>query len=298
MSGSHIFGRGWKPIARRFNHIDPTLVWARDNPTVAQQCLQPPVWDAESCDASFFDRKSESLEGYCQWRKWPGVTATAGADKFLRDKTLSISSHVLSSPLTLAAFTSQSKIHRRLHFCCVGARAEAMIPFDFWKEYLLLSSAMLDENIAASIDFIGPDVRASKGKTTDKEVSLYTGSSIVLRWYFKGYLHDLLAKNLQVVDSWDAFVFFNPGFGHPHLKDGWRETLKQVLPLGRPMLITAHSEVDAKRDADLLQQTYGVAVTYQKNPFTSRISYQDPFQKAHLVSPNQYVAHVLVEDWV
>lgn len=288
------------------DHDDPTLLWARDNPALAQQCLQPPVWDMKACDPIFSDQKSESLEGYCKWRRWPNVASskTPNDDESLKEKTLAISSHVLSAPLTLALFTGRNKqVSSKNRFCCVGARAEATIPFDFWKEYLLLrssSSALVDDNeevVAHSLDFIGPDIVASSspGKTTtpDKQVCLDNhGSSLILRWSYKGLLHDLLAKSPSTIDNWDAFVFFNPGFGHPHLKDGWRKTLEQILPLGRPILLTAHSEFDAKRDAELLESRYGIMVKYEKNPFSSRISYPDPFQNDHRVSPNNYVAHL------
>jgi hypothetical protein len=278
--------------SRRFTHDDPTLVWARENPEQAQRCLQPPVWDLDACDISFSDQKSESFDGYCQWRRWPN--AGPDEDAFLREKTLAISSHVLSAPITLANFTSRKGCPVDSHFCCVGARAEATIPFDLWKEYLLLSSATNGSPVATTLDFVGPDIVATPGKTPDQEVKLESGSSLLLKWRFEGLLHDLLSKNESTgtTDAWDGFVFFNPGFGHPNLKDDWHYTLEKVLPLGLPLLLTAHSELDARRDAKHLKEDFGLKIEYEQNPFASRISYQDPFHKDHRVRPNHYVAHV------
>jgi hypothetical protein len=56
--------------------------------------------------------------------------------------------------------------------------------------------------------------------------------------------------------------------------------------------LTAHSELDAERDAHLLLDQWGIHVDYRPNPFASRIVYQDPFDKSHFVSPNKYVAWI------
>lgn len=290
-------GSGSRLIRRCFsnnNEEDPTLVWARENPEQAQQCLQPPRWDLDACDVSFSDNKAESLDGYCQWRRWPHVGPNE-ENAFRREKTLAISSHVLSAPLTLAKFSCRREFRANSRFCCVGARAEATIPFDFWKEYLLLSFALSGNTVATSLDFVGPDIVATPGKTPDRKVGLESGSSLLLKWYFKGLLHDLLSENQGANADWGAFVFFNPGFGHPNLKADWYPTLEKVVPLGMPMLLTAHSEFDAQRDSKHLKESFGLDVTYEQNPFASRISYQDPFHKDHRVRPNHYVAHVILE---
>jgi hypothetical protein len=63
-----------------------------------------------------------------------------------------------------------------------------------------------------------------------------------------------------------------------------------------PLLLTAHSEWDAQRDWHLLCQEYDDSLRIkapQKNPFASRISYQDPFDSAHRVQPNHSVRMLL-----
>ncbi len=268
-------------------------MWARENPAIAQQCLQIPPWQEDECDVSFLESNSDSLESYCLWRKWTNVWPNdESCDAFLKEKTLALSSHVLTAPLTLANFTATEGLPKNSRICCVGARAEASLPFDLWKEYLLLSSTMVRKSISTSIDFVGPDMVATPGGTSDRKVELDKGSALVLRWYYKGLLHDLFEDDENIMDQWDAFVFFNPGFGHPHLKIDWIPTLERIIPLGRPMLFTAHSKLDSRRDWIQLKETFGIEVDYKKNPFSSRIRYQDPFDSNHRVRPNDYVAQV------
>ena len=62
------------------------------------------------------------------------------------------------------------------------------------------------------------------------------------------------------------------------------------------ILLTAHSQLDAERDAALLTQELSISsspgkrtINYVENPFASRIDYQDPFDDKHLVRPNHYL---------
>lgn len=209
-------------------------------------------------------------------------------------KTLAISSHMLSAPLTMASFTVKNNLPTDSRLCCVGARAEASLPFEIWKEYLILSSSCLKKSISPSIDFVGPDIVSTPGKVQDRKVTLEAGSALRLRWYYKGFLHDLLTKRHEAKDEWNAFVFFNPGFGHPHLKKDWIPTLEQLVGNGHPMLFTAHSEADSLRDMEHLEKVFGLKLKYDENPFASRITYQDPYDPCHIVRPNHYVAHVVL----
>jgi hypothetical protein len=208
------------------------------------------------------------------------------------EKTLAISSHMLSAPLTLATFMVKNDLPSDARVCCVGARAEASLPFDIWKEYLLVSSSRLKKSIFPSIDFVGPDIVPTAGNVQDWKVSLDSGSTLRLRYYYRGFLHDLPSKRQDVKEEWNAYVFFNPGFGHPHLKKDWIPTLDQLIGKGHPMLFTAHSETDYLRDLEHLNQVFGLKLNYEENPFASRIKYQDPFDPKHIVRPNHYVAHV------
>jgi hypothetical protein len=284
---------------RGFSSEDPTLAWARAHPEQAQGCLLPPVWDARICDDSFKSDLSTSLEGYLCWRKWTNVwtgrhDSNEGSDELLKEKTLKLCSHVLSAPLTLANFLAHDTLPLNARVACIGARAEATIPLDLWKEFLLFSAATAKKTTTStfSIDFVGPDVITRQGTMQDQKVMLEEGPSLVLRWLYRGLFHDLLAKGHTQTSQWDALVFYNPGFGHPHLRDDWKQTLDRVLGLPHPMLLTAHSEMDAERDMQLLRDVFGLDAEYQENPFASQISYQDPFDKNHFVRPNHYVAHV------
>lgn len=286
-------------------YVDPTLSWAKENPNEAQGCLQPPGWDISSnCDPDRNTQKTESLEDYCRWRKWPHSSPSSE----LHERAVAISSHVLSAPLTLANFyyhdaaaanedcgvaaaaaTTQHKNETTTRWCCVGARAEATLPYDYWKEFLLLGSAMAETAIHVSMDFVGPDIQPT---TPSRTIELEDDSSLSLRWYYKGLLHEATTTNTD--PQWDAYIFLNPGFGHTNLQDAWHPTLERVIEEERSILLTAHSELDSLRDSEHLKQRYGLDVHYSVNPFASRITYQDPFDKDHMVRPNHYVAHVFV----
>lgn len=135
------------------------------------------------------------------------------------------------------------------------------------------------------LDFVGPDLQVSSQPT-----NLTLGDSqLTMQRYYQGYFHDLAPPE----KNWDGFVLFNPGLGHPNLKEGWTETLKRLC--GQQLWLTAHSDLDAERDAKLLREELGLDVDYQLNPFASRIVYQDPFDSTHFVSPNKYIAWVSKE---
>ncbi|KAL3935301.1 MAG: hypothetical protein SGBAC_009157 [Bacillariaceae sp.] len=173
-----------------------------------------------------------------------------------------------------------------IRLTCVGARAEATLPSEYWKEFLIFSSSLPNNettNVDLILDFVGPDIHPP---TPDAEVSC-NSSTIKLHWQYKGFLH-----NLDETETWDTFVLMNPGIGHDKLKSGWKPTLDRILGTGRPMLLTAHSEKDADRDAALLKQTYHLDVHYEENPFASRVQYEDPFDKHHFVRPNHFMAIV------
>lgn len=60
------------------------------------------------------------------------------------------------------------------------------------------------------------------------------------------------AAEKAVADA-DAFVLFNPGLGHPHLRRGWAGALERLLDTGKPIVVSCHSEKDLERDASLLR---------------------------------------------
>ena len=268
---------------------DSTLAWARKNPEVAQRCLQPPPFHAAP------DKNLQywnSLEEYCQWRQWTFPTTTDNAEKDA-NHGIRLASHVLSAPLTLAKFRGttvkkQSGDHSRpFRWACVGARAESTLPYHYWKEMLFLLSNHNNHQHHVEMDFCGPEVHP---KTPDNRIELDT-SALSLRWFHRGLFHK--QKQQQQQPDWDAYILLNPGVGHNNLRQDWKPTMVQLLSSGKPILMTAHSEKDAARDAQLLAQEYQLTVDYQVNPFRSRIAYPDPFDQHHVVSPNHYVATIL-----
>jgi len=310
---------------------DPTLRWAQSNPGMAQECLKPPP-RINSASSSIINHL-ESLDTYLEWRKWafPNEINDQSAGKAFGDpkeKAKSLISHLLSAPLTLSshikaitkhsAYKNTGDDNMVFDWCCVGARAEATIPLVYWNEFLMSSRKSLssnesrsagsssltsNENIEITLDFVGPDIPPKLPEqsviipsTPDEEPFPIT--SLCLRGYHNGYFHDIPA-----IKEWDAYVFFNPGFGHPNLRKSWESTLKLVLDRGREstnetprsLLLTAHSEHDMARDAAILSNIYGLRdVVYHENPFASRVVYEDPFEKNHFVRPNHYVANIVI----
>jgi hypothetical protein len=291
----------------RASFQDPTLIWAQSTPEVAQKCLEPPFWeDWKQCDVTFDSEKTLSLEGYLKWRRWPipneNEIDTSG-DNIAINATALIS-HVLSAPLTLAnqlgnlePYENQDIGQQR--WCCVGARAEATLRPMYWKELLLMRNKEYNHEAVKTssypnilLEFVGPDIQLNGQNIT---VALGSSGSLSIRSGFRGLYHED-PQRLAHSSPWDAFVFFNPGFGHPNLQTSWEATLHKILQELRAspgrMLFTAHSEKDADRDSKLLWEKFGLRVQYRENPFASRIRYQDPFEPDHYVQPNHHVAFV------
>ena len=112
--------RGAFSGCRRLYH-DPTLLWAKENPQVAQACLQPPKANIPLPE---LNSKLESLESYCQWRRWPHSSPTSE----LHENAMAISSHVLSAPLTLASFYAQCNFSKTIaRFLVSGTKAISVI---------------------------------------------------------------------------------------------------------------------------------------------------------------------------
>jgi hypothetical protein len=317
---------------------DPTLLWAKSNPHVAQNCLHPPPLPPPLPSSETFRAKTASLESYLKWRRWHFPQEIYDDDDKY-SKAVALTSHVLSTPLTLAsqieAFYSTRNTHKndgseewtidQQRWCCVGARAEASLPLVYWKEFLLLGSKILlgnstknetttgtrshrqDNAFRISLEFTGPDILPNLPKQSvsipppshsTKDVTFC--SSIIVSGGFRGLYHE--NSEIETNDR-DAFIFFNPGFGHDNLRKSWEATLGRIIKQRqtsvktsraprRVLLVTAHSEKDADRDSRILSNDYGLNVTYSLNPFASRITYQDPFDEHHFVRPNHYVAVV------
>jgi hypothetical protein len=254
-------------------------MWARKNADVARACLKVPPLSKQTHDCHSFTNFEEYWQEAC--RKWDFSSVKNNPHE--REWAQRLVSHVLSAPLTLAHhFPSQKP---SLRICLVGARAEATLPLDYWREILVASNITNnDSSLRWELDFCGPDVVAVQNHVTLK----HDTSTLTINWLNSGYLHDMTDMPL-----WDGFALFNPGLGHDHLRQGWLPTLELVLKTRKPVLLTAHSERDAHRDATLLQELLllGQPVTYHENAFASRITYKDPHDN-HLIHPNLFYARI------
>jgi hypothetical protein len=183
-----------------------------------------------------------------------------------------------------------------------------------------------------NIDFVGPDVPqnlppqtihlslgacAATHETNDEDAEeSSTRSSLTMRFFRAPTFHELVesTNNTLHMNDWDGFVLFNPGLGHANLEDGWKDTLDLLFfHAKKPLLLTAHSALDAQRDTAVLLQNYvdrssdKTHLHYSTNPFASRMEYVDPLfrnsdssidhddndtttsTQQHLVSPNHSV---------
>jgi hypothetical protein len=295
-------------IRRWYQHS--ALEWARENPKIAQECLNlPPLptrGEMQNVNRLHSLKQIQSLGDYWRWRRWEFPVESEA--ELVDAKALA--SHVLSAPLILAtqlltpnSCISDSSPRKQQHWCCIGARTEASLPLEYWKEILVLGNAVAENDapLHLTLDFIGPEIVQRPPVQLD-----YEQSTLNIRWLFAGKFHEWAAAQ-QVSSStdllsYDAYILLNPGLGHAHLKKDWKPTLdllltsKSAVEERHPaILLTAHSQLDAERDAALLTQEYSSSsqtkriISYAENPFASRIDYQDPFDVQHLVRPNHYL---------
>jgi hypothetical protein len=297
------------------------LEWARENPNMAQECLNlPPLptrGEMQSVNRLHSLKQIQSLSDYWKWRRWEFPVESDA--ELVAAKALA--SHVLSAPLTFATqlltpnnsrnindSSSSPRKQQQQQWCCIGARAEASLPLEFWKEMLILGTAVAENGapLHLTLDFIGPEIVQRPPVQLD-----YENSTLNIRWLFAGKFHDWAAQqasnrtNSMAALSYDAYILLNPGLGHAHLKKDWKPTLDLLLTTRTAVeeleqhptiLLTAHSQLDAERDAALLTQELSSSssqtkrtINYAENPFASRIDYQDPFDDQHLVRPNHYL---------
>ena len=190
-----------------------------------------------------------------------------------------------------------AKQRQSFNICSLGVRKETCPPTAYWREVLLVAMKNLGwTHVDLTLDFIGPEVVRQPTVTHFCPIAQ---SSFTLRWLYKGRFHDFLANVEQTamdrrcdpqgqtattdsavgVTYWDAFALFNPGIGHDNLKMDWKPTLDILLSSARPripLLLTAYSWVDSERDCIMLSQYQAFEGTgYQRNPWSSRIAYQD-----------------------
>lgn len=243
---------------------DPVLSWARANPTLAQACLDPPAPPTNLLPCESLD----SFESYWNEREW----------KFADPRGADLVTHTLSAPLTIARFLTNLVEGRHIQsIAIVGARAESSLPLVYWQELLYVTTDL------HSLHFFGIEL------TRHPDQQLVHGDcSLQLVWHAPGAYHTHQDR-LHV----DTYVLLNPGLGHPHLRDSWTPTLQCIRNQNVPVLTTAHSIVDAERDASVWSSLYETQVQYSENPHASRIQYQDPLDLSHMVRPNCMAAVLL-----
>jgi hypothetical protein len=188
---------------------DEAFRWAEQNKHDARKSLAiPPAGKLIN------ELVISTLERYLEQRVWTGVAETEPNSKH----SVALISHVLSAPLTLRYCAEQSIATRtslsKLDICCIGARAEATLPSEYWKEVLMNTSRR-----RWNIDFVGPDLGSM-----NYPLQLQCGDSLLtLEVLSKGYFHDIPPEKER---QWQAFLLLNPGIGHPNLKQNWIPTLE------------------------------------------------------------------------
>lgn len=285
-------------------------------------------------------RSCGTLEQYLHWRGWDLDGIRKGHkldyDEGMLQSAVGLLSHPLTFPLTLGrniqAFFRQLDIidnhhvdvlgenNRQLRLCCVGARAECTLPDDYWREFLVAlysrhhtgNNVHADKSFHCTIDFVGPDVpRNLKSKTLSllgnenkpsQHVDCKVGYKLTMN-YYTSFLHEVILRSRAGIIqslSWDGYILFNPGFGHPNLQNQWGSTLQYLIETKMPILLTAHSTLDAERDSAVIEKLsptnecdYGSSKSYSMNPYASRMQFMDPFptsdkREEHIVKPNHY----------
>ena len=348
------------------SYKDPVLVWASSNREVAQTCLQRPPDDRILTRPTTTTTTLTNFEEYWKWRGWDFMSADVGDETmyaqnlttsplsdpatiaFLLLPLITLPGMTRTTTMTTATTTAtggtathdqtnvgiestndsntSNKKRHSVRLCCLGARAEASLPTEFWKEILLIAKGTLGwTNVDLTLDLIGPELirRPSVKHSCSK-----TQGTITTRWLYSGKFHELWdqlqKRNDPTIDRqenndsspnttsiieplyWDAFVLLNPGLGHDHLEKDWNPTLDILLLSDgstihqqqprRPLLLTAHSWLDAQRDGMALAKYLVDQVPlYEKNPWSCRITNQDPFDPTHLVQSN-FCYHIIVPE--
>lgn len=263
-----------------------------------------------------------------RWKHPPGA-----AQRFL--------SHILTYPLSLAAGLKEAAALKeaapdqtRLSVVCIGARAEGSLPPSLWLETLIalpgvghLDLHLLGPEVAVPLRLPtalgsapGKGLGSGGGSTARMNLNLSGDKSLDVTWTRAtleaaardsedagsstaeerraGAAQEAMEKAVQAAD---VFVLFNPGLGHPHLRQGWESAAERLLVSGLPMVVTCHSPKDLARDHAEInaigQRCLGVGwaegrgaqISPRENAFRSLRQTEDPLGEpgdTELVSPN------------
>lgn len=230
--------------------------------------------------------------------------------------------------------TATDGIH--LSVACIGARAEGSLPPSLWLETLIALPGveLLD------LHLLGPEVvlplrlptapgsspgkgfGAGNGSTARMNLNVSGNKSLQVTWTratvgatprepegagssavdtaagSRARAEEAMEETIRKAD---AFVLFNPGLGHPHLRQGWKSAAERLIISGLPIVVTCHSSKDLARDyaeIDAIGQRClgvewakgrGAHILPRENAFRSLRQTEDPLGEpgeARLVSPN------------
>ncbi|CAM9716712.1 unnamed protein product [Choristocarpus tenellus] len=228
-----------------------------------------------------------SLDAYLEARNWPWTKGPCR--RFLSHiltYPLTLAAGLTQANLTGVTPSSSQMIPRRLSVSCVGARAEGSLPLALWRETLFALPRDVEH---VDVHMVGPELalpscadarrislkwRVAHGgggdnneKTTPQKVGprpcatvLLNGRTLTVTWNQSMLREEEILARGMFGDaigelSTDAYVLFNPGLGHPALKEGWGLTLDYLLRSGRPLVVTSHSEGDMVSDVGRLQES-------------------------------------------
>lgn len=197
-------------------------------------------------------RESSKWQGDRHLTSWTDYLKLYHPDKRWLDevRALRLLSSAYSYVMTLSRFLPeltdqfQADTTKKLEFHVVGARAEAMMPRYLWDEL-----SFFHPGRQFAIKLIGDHVPVmsarKKTPTTRKNENEFIQLEMI-----NGLYHEIEARKLGTPD---AFVLYNPGVGHPHLRKSWEPTLTAVLLSCKPVLMTSFSLEDQQRDVAALQ---------------------------------------------
>ncbi|GMF09784.1 unnamed protein product [Phytophthora lilii] len=169
-------------------------------------------------------------------------------ERWLQDVTaLRLLSSAYSYVMTLSRFLPElMEVEKdKLELHVIGARAEAMMPRYLWDELSFFHPGQ-----EFSIKLVGDHVPVmsarKKTPTTRSNENEFVHLDLI-----NGLYHKIESRKLG---NPDAFVLYNPGVGHPRLRESWEPTIQAVLASRKPALITSFSLEDQQRDIAALQE--------------------------------------------
>lgn len=246
---------------------------------------RPPLYDYD--DNGGVDWKDVSWSQYLLWRGFLQEESFHAASSQEQEAAMVFLSSFLTFPLTLAYYLDRLQIFAEgaglpsssIKVCVVGAEGELDSEGRLWNE-LVPGQAIDDRIIKATnnpplpmhprlitVDFIGTTIE-DRASFPPKSWSGQHG--LLELTATRGSVEDVLGVH-QDADEYDLFVAFQPGPG-TNASYTWEEGFDMIRDTGKPLLLTAHDEGDADRDAFWWQHTFGETLPpYEPNPCASHV---------------------------